>query len=420
MAQMECSPLPAPTGAVITVAPHQAAELRQIVADATAGTTILLRDGTYNMDRGDSNSRLVFSTPGVTLRSLNGNAEAVTLEGNYATHELVSISASDVTIADLTLTRAYDHPIHVSGRPGQPIRGVLIRGVVIVDPGQQAIKVNANADGYADYGTIECSRIELTSRGRSSVRDGCYTGGIDVHKARGWVVTRNLVRGFWCPSGLSEHAIHFWSTSRDTLIEENWILNCARGIGLGLRESGATRTYEDDPYPNAGYLGHIDGVVRNNFIAAYDSALFNSSFGFDAGISMEQARGARILHNTVGSTSAPFSSIEWRFENTVIELFNNLVTHNLRARDSAQSAGASNLDDADPSWFVDLAAGDLHLTRLATPALDSATPQGLAAAAFDFDHQSRDSQPDIGADEIGLPTVFHDGFETGGLDQWSR
>ncbi len=218
---------------------------------------------------------------------------------------------------------------------------------------------------------------------------------------------------------MSEHAIHFWSTSRDTLIEENWILNCARGIGLGLRESGATRTYEDNPYPDAGYLGHIDGVVRNNFIAANDAALFNSSFGFDAGISMEQARGARILHNTVGSTSSPFSSIEWRFENTAIELFNNLVTHNLRARDNAQGAGTSNLEYANPTWFVDLAAGDLHLTQLATPALDSGTVQDPAAAAFDFDHQSRDSRPDIGADELGLPMVFQDGFETGGLDRWS-
>ena len=43
------------------------------------------------MDAGDAVSRLVFATPGVTLRSLSGNRDAVVLDGNYQTNELIAI-----------------------------------------------------------------------------------------------------------------------------------------------------------------------------------------------------------------------------------------------------------------------------------------------------------------------------------------
>lgn len=418
--QPGCSSLPPASGHTISVGPDQASSLRNIVSDAETGTTILLEDGFYDMSHGDTTSRLVFSTPGVTLRSSSANPASVVLDGAYNTNELISIYASNVVIADVTLKRAYDHPIHVSGLPGEPITDILIHGVVITDPGQQAIKINANQDGYADYGIIECSDIRLTAQGREQVRDGCYTGGIDAHKARGWTIRRNLIEGFWCQSGLSEHGIHFWSTSRDTLIEENSIVNCARGIGLGLRESGATRDYPDNPYPNAGYLGHIDGMVRNNFITAFDPALFVSASGFDVGIGMEQARGARILHNTVGSTSAPYSSIEWRFVNTSVEIVNNLVTHNLRPRDGAFATLSTNLEYADSDWFIGLTTGELHLSSQASSPLNSGTVLDPVVVPFDIDRQLRDPQPDIGADEIGQPALFSDGFESGGLDGWLR
>jgi hypothetical protein len=67
-----------------------------------------------------------------------------------------------------------------------------------------------------------------------------YTGGIDAHQARDWVVRANRFTGIYCEDGeVAEHAIHFWTGSRDTLIENNVIVNCSRGIGLGLVQSGA-------------------------------------------------------------------------------------------------------------------------------------------------------------------------------------
>lgn len=420
LAQPPCPPLPPPTGSTVEVHPSQADQLRAIVAAAPSGTTILLHDGLYAMDQGDATSRLVFSTPGVALRSLSGDRDAVVLDGAYQTNELVSIQASDVTIADLTLRRAYDHPVHVSG-VAAAVTGVLLHNLRIVDPGEQAVKINpASAVGFVDFGTLACSEIVLTAAGRPFVRNDCYTGGIDAHAAWGWTVHRNRFAGFWCPTGLSEHAVHFWRGSRDTLVEENVIVDCVRGIGFGLGSSGDGRVYPDNPYPGVGYLGHIDGTIRNNFVAAADAALFASDYGFDAGIALEQARGAAVVHNTVASTEAPFSSIEWRFANTVVLLANNLVTHNLRERDGdPQATLAGNLDWVPAAWFVDVAAGDLHLAADDLPPVDAGAPLTPGLADRDIDRDLRDAAPDVGADEAVGP-LLADGFESGDLSAWSE
>ena len=418
-AQPPCDPLPPPAGPVVDVFPADAGQLRSIVAGAAAGTTLLLHDGFYDLSHGDSNDRLSFHTPGVTLRSASGNRSAVVLDGDYTTNELISIHASNVTIADLTVRRAFHHPIHVSGQAGAPIDGVVLHNLHVVDPGEQAIKINAVGDGYADNGVVECSLIELTDLGRLEIRNNCYTGGIDAHKAWGWVVRRNRITGFWCDQGLSEHAIHFWSASRDTLVEENAIADCARGIGFGLGSSGADRTYADNPYPGVGYLGHIDGTIRNNFVAANDPALFASVSGFDTGVGLEQARGTVVFHNSVASTEAPASSsIEWRFPNTLAEIANNLASDRLLERNGGVASLATNLEHVALSWFTDVAAGDLHLTPAATGAVDGGTTLPPGLADLDIDLEPRDSSPDVGADEVG-DTIFADGFESGDTSGWS-
>ena len=278
VAQAPCPPLPPPTGPVIEVQPSQVADLLAIVADAATGTTILLHDGTYDLD----GAFLYITNPGLTLRSAGGDREAVVLDGGYVSGELISIQASNTTIADLTLQRAYYHAIHVSG-PGTPISGVLIHNVHIIDPGEQAVKVNAVGEGTVDDSAVQCSRIELTDAGRLHIRNDCYTGGLDAHAATGWRVWRNHIEGFWCEYGLSEHGIHMWRASADTVVEENVIVDCARGIGFGL---------------GSGADGHTGGIIRNNFVAAADGDLFASEYGFDAGIALWGAEGAAVYHNT--------------------------------------------------------------------------------------------------------------------------
>jgi hypothetical protein len=401
-AQTPCGPLPPPTGPIIEKFPSDAGNLRSTIANAAPGTTILLHDGVYDMSGGDSSHRLVFSTPGLTLRSASGDREAVVLDGGYVTGELVSIQASDTTIADLTLTRAYFHPIHASG-PDQPIQGILIHNVHIIDPGEQAVKVNPVGVGTVDHSTLQCSHIELTDIGRPHIRNNCYTGGLDAHDATGWVVRRNRIEGFWCGDGLSEHGIHMWRLCEDTLVEENLILDCARGIGFGL---------------GGGADGHLGGIIRNNFVAAGDPDLFASPTGFDSGVSLWGAEGAEAVHNTVASTQAPSaSSIEWRYISTSITLANNLVTDRIWDRGGTAFL-TTNTEYASPGLFADVAAGDLHLVNPGSAPVDSGTPLAAGTCDRDFDRQSRDATPDRGADEVGRP-IFADGFESGGSSLWS-
>jgi hypothetical protein len=182
-------------------------------------------------------------------------------------------------------------------------------------------------------------------------------------------------------------------------VEENVVVDCARGIGFGLGGAGTTRPYPDDPYPNAGYLGHIDGIIRNNMVAASDPDLFASDFGFDAGIAIEQARHPVVVHNTVMSTAAPFSSIEWRWANTVVDIVNNLVSHNLRDRGGTASL-TTNLTNAPGSWVLSVASGDLHLAGPGVAPVDAGTVLSAGTADHDMDGEPRDAAPDIGADEI--------------------
>ncbi len=403
-AQAPCDPLPPPTGPIIEVWPAEADTLRAIIAGAATGTTVFLHDGFYDMSGGDSLHRLVFSTPGLTLRSVSGDREAVVLDGGYVTGELIAIQASDTTIADLTVRRADSHPIHITGTSaGSSISGVVLHHLGVVDPGEQAIKVNPLNGGTVDFGTLECSHLELTDAGRPHIRNNCYTGGLDAHAATGWLVRRNRIEGFWCDDGLSEHGIHMWRRCVDTVVEENLVLDCARGIGFGLGD---------------GVDGHTGGIIRNNFVAAADPDLFASPNGFDSGIGLWGADDAVAVHNTVASTQAPSaSSMEWRFIATEVTLANNLVTDRIWDR-GGTGVLAGNMTFAAPTLFVDVAAGDLHLADPASAPVGAGSSLPAGQCDRDFDAMVRDAAPDVGADEVGRP-IFIDGFESGGTGAWA-
>ena len=137
-AQGSCAPLPLPAGNIIEVSPAQAASLPSIVLAARPGDTIQLTDGVYVLLQ-----TLYFQQPGVTIRSKTGNRTAVTLDGQYAVGDILLLTASNLTVADLTVTRAYYHPVHVAPEQGTTT-GTLIHNVRVVDGAQQFIKINQN------------------------------------------------------------------------------------------------------------------------------------------------------------------------------------------------------------------------------------------------------------------------------------
>ncbi len=392
------------TTTLMKVFPSQSGELNSIVNDLKSGSTLLFSDGTYNLN----GVFMQVIAPNVTLRSESGNREKVILNGDYVSEEIIQIAASGVTVSDMTLKQAKYHPIHVTATDNADVTDTRIKNVHIIDPGQQAIKINQNGakTHFADNGVISGCRIELTDTGRQKVWEingSCYTGGVDGHQAKGWEVRDNVIEGFWCESGLSEHGIHFWNGSRDTIAERNRLIDNTRGIGFGLGQSGEWRTYSDKPCGGVSNIGHYGGIIRNNFILQKSEAMHASEYNFDSGISLDQVCGAKIVHNTVFSTDTAFSSIEWRYANTKVEITNNIVSRSLLKRDDGTAVLTGNLENALPALFSDVSSGNLHLIESATNAIDKGGSVEDNLCEEDIDGNIRDASPDIGADEWCAP-----------------
>ena len=402
-----CPPLAAPTGPTVTVSPGES--IAAAVAGAAPGTTVLVEDGTYEI----SADPIWFRGPGVTLRSATGDPAGVIIDQNYAEDgfgsSAVNVRYDDITIADFTIRHARYHAVHVSGGDAADTLGARIYDVHVVDSGQQAIKINTGGGGayYADDGEVACSRLEMTRAGAafvtSQVSSGsrCYTGGIDAHDARAWHIRDNWIEGFWCDGSgvefLAEHGIHFWTGSRDTLVERNRVVDNARGIGFGLGPGG--RSYPDDPCGGVNDAGHYGGIIRNNFVTAMDPSLFASDLGLQEGISLSAACGATVVHNSVIFGDDSLSSIEWRFDQTSAVIANNLVTHRLWDRGGSATLD-TNVQESMLARFVNASGYDLHLTAAATAAIDQGTTAYADVVPEDIDGSDRDRAPDVGADEL--------------------
>lgn len=380
-----CPPLPAPAGVTIRVS--TVAQLQEAVRRLTSGTTVLVADGTYLLT-GTLNIRGVRN---VTLRSASGNRDSVVLQGpgmsnpahGNVPHLIGVYDADDVTVADLTLRDAYFHLVQVHGEDG-PQRTRLYN-LRLVDAGEQFLK--GSTDGaqrvrrYADGGEVACSVFEYTDRARSG-----YTNGVDVLAGAGWIIRDNVFRRIRAPRGqLAGPAVLMWRNSRDTVVERNRFFECDRAIALGLAPPDANSRDGDATWDHQG------GVVRNNVVSRRGAG--------DVGISVNYARDFRILHNTVVLNGTFPWTIEFRFRPSGGTIANNLADGPIRRRDGAAASEFGNLTRAGPAWFIDAAAGDLHLSPAATAAIDRATP--VAGVTDDVDGEPRPAgaAPDVGADE---------------------
>ena len=386
-----CAALGAVPGDATVVGPGD--DVADAIALASPGDTVALQDGTYSVPSGGYR----FDTNGVTLRSVSGNPEAVILDGQWGADEILRMYASDVTIGELTLTQAVHHLAHVSsGTEGVNSTGNRFYRVRFIDGGQQFLKANSSFDysTWADRGVVECSDFVMTDSGREHVSD-CYTGGIDTHGGRDWIVRNDYFEGIWCEVGIAEHAVHFWSRARDTLVENNLIINCARGIGFGLgsEPSGGGRDYADAD-PSWSTLQHVGGIARNNVI-------WSTNHRYDTGIEIQRTLGARVLHNTVlsreASATGRYSSIDYRYASTTVDLVNNLVWR-ITVRDGGQASLDGNIEGADETWLEDVDGGNFHLRETATTAIDSGVADADGGVDIDGEPHTNGA-PDVGADE---------------------
>lgn len=369
-AQCECPPLPDDQGVVEVVG--TVAQLQSALQQASQNSgnyTILLEDGTYEL----ANNLLYIGDhmPHLTIRSQSGNRDGVILMGQGMDGNvgwIFNVAADHFTAADMTIGWVANHAvqIHAESDADYP----LIQNIKFVNIREQMLKVSGSSSpDYSDSGVVQCCEFIFPD----GVGFQYYTGGIDAHRAKDWEVRNNSFQHIRSPdNGLAEHAIHFWSESHNTLVENNQIVDCDRGIGFGL-----------------GSNGHTSGTIRNNWVHTTR----------DVGIGLENASNVKVYHNTV-FTENYFNSIEYRFTGTVnAHIVNNLTNESIASRDGGTGTVESNFQFSDPSIFVDAGNHDYHLEG----AHASITNLGLvlSEAGLDADcHARSDGMPDLGADEF--------------------
>lgn len=383
--------------------------LRAVVSNANSGDVILLGDGeyTFNEASGGSFTGIYITQNDLIIKGASGDPANVILNSRYLEHgsesATITINGSGAIIADLTVRESIHHLIHVWDGGDD----VTIHNVYMINGGQQFLKASPGS-GRANGAQITCNLFGMDQMGRRNVygygaSDGstrCYTGGIDAHQSNNWSITDNYFEGIYCDGslphplhgkapgsyvgGLAEHAIHLWDTDAGTThtIERNRIVDCARGIGIGLGDTNKAGS----------------AIIRNNMIVSNQAA----SSEHDVGIIVEAISDAQIYNNTVMFThpSGYPNAIEYRFTGTNAKIWNNLTNKTIRNRNSANGEVQYNYTQADTSLFKNANTGELDL-NICSSANNIVLGQGkvILSLVDDFYLQSRVNAiaPDIGA-----------------------
>lgn len=387
-----CPILPAAPAGATVVQPGD--DLAAVLAGAKSGDVIALATGTHNVT-----STLVLDKPGITLRSQSGNPEDVILKG-ILVPDMIHVTASDVTIAGLTLQDGGGYGILVKPVTGD-VNDTIIENVRVHDMGREFVSIGDDGTGtwFADGGEVRCSEFVLSAAGRKKVVGMCETGGIKIHRAADWTVRDNHIEGFWCAFADAGWGIEASEGSRNVVIERNVLHDTVHGIALGRGQLKTERIWEDPPCEGTP-LQAIDGIVRNNIVFSWERELFESAeVKPRLGITVENSCNATVLHNTIYSKERHTeASLLMRFANTTGVVANNLTNGTVRRQDDAKSVVSTNIEHTGDNSFMHLQKKDLRLAPAAYDLIDQADPEHTVAD--DFEGQLReDGLPDIGADE---------------------
>lgn len=386
-------------GPTVDVMPSQVEALPGLVASADPGTTFLLQPGDYALT-----AVISIKTRGITLASSTGIASDVVIDGGGAA-VMISISADDVTLRDLTLRNAKESAVLVGGGTGDTIEHPRLCGVTIEDGGSAFVRTSRET-GWVDCGRVEGSTFSFSDQGRSARCSEGLVSAIAVSGGRGWSLVDDLFQDFYCSateptspadcvSSSPPIGVIFSLGARDTLIERSRFFGVSRAVALGYTiTTTAPRTYADAPYEGM-TVDHYDGIVRNNLIVGHRHC-------FDTGIELNHARRPALLHNTVVYPEAiAFSPIDRRYPATEVEFANNLIRGTLTFRDGAPKGNdqATVTVDALDALFVDPVALDFHLRPDAASAIDRGVANDRAGLDLDGETHDVGTAPDVGADE---------------------
>jgi hypothetical protein len=337
---------------------------------------ILLEDGTYQL-----NQNLLYVSPNManlTIRSKSNNADQVIIRGTgmkgNVTH-IFNVAAKHFTAADLTIGWVANHAVQIHSE--NDADSCLIQNVKFFDIGEQMIKGSGSDNGmFSDDCTIQCCHFEFTD----GVASQYYTGGIDGHKTRNWMVFNNTFVDIRSPDHqLAEHAIHFWNGCIGTVVRNNTIINCDRGIGFGL-----------------GQKGHYGGAIINNMVHT----------SRDVGIGLESSPETEVYNNTV-VTDNYFNSIEYRFDVTQnVHIANNLVDKSITSRNGGEGTVESNFTFSDPTIFVDHSGHDYHLSGPVSGITNAGIILQEVKDDFDCETRNLNTAIDIGADDLETTSTY--------------
>jgi hypothetical protein len=332
---------------------------------------------------------LDLAVPDLVLRGHDGDRSRVAIVGQgLDEHDVgvaLSVSAPRVTLADLTVGAVGFHGVQVRGE--KHADRLTLHNVRVVDTGQQLLKGSMAADGRGPHeGLVACSCFEFTDHAPSD-----YSDGIDVLGGHGWVVRDSLFRRIRGPrerDWAAGPAIVFWGHSEDATIERNFVIDCSRGIALGM----APGLHGLEP------TDHRGGSIRNN-------VLCNLNSWADEAIEVNAAPGVSIEHNSVLVEGHTPWSISVRYQTSDCVVRNNLTNRPIVARDGARMALDGNVSDARRDWFVDPEHCQLRLARRDLPAVDAGVPIPGIREDLDLRPRLNGKAPDAGAFEYVGPAA---------------
>jgi len=381
-------PLPKPEGEVVKASSVD--EIYKAARDLRPGGTILVADGHYMMKH-----ILIIRTSNAALRSESGDRTKVVLDFAKSRHgEGVAVSqASGVTIADLTVQNVSQNGMKINSNMG--VDRVTIYNVVSHNVWQRHIKGPKVPDRDGKPQWVEECRVQYClfyndrpkrhgddpweDANRGSRMGYNYVGGMDIMNASKWTISDNVFIGIHGRTRECRGAIFMWHNCRDCVIERNIVIDCDTGIVLGNSTARGERR-------------HCNGfIVRNNFITRCP----------ESNILADHTRDCRIVGNTVHDPRSRLGRLL-----RVIHANDGLVVKSnifSGPRISVEKYTGkidigNNIIKPVSEYFVDPAAGNLHLTGKAEAAIDKAV--SFKDVTEDIDRARRGEKPDIGADEL--------------------
>lgn len=275
------------------------------------------------------------------VRSLEDNPKTTVVKGKGmygGVGNLFRVKGSYFHVRALTLAEATFHLIQIAGESAANFP--IIEDSVLVDAKEQFIKISysLNTPNMYSTGGIVRNCYFYFSRG---IAPHYYTGGVDGHGVRHWVIENNLFADIASPAQhIAEHAIHLWNNSAFNIVRGNIIMDSDRGVGFGMGKP---------EHPNVIY-GNLAGEIYNNYL--YQS---NNNHPFsDVAIVLESSVGTKITGNYAYSEREYPRAIEYRFRDTADVLVQeNRVNRRIASRDNGKAIVKNNSEILKKEAFME-------------------------------------------------------------------